>query len=116
MVFPSWFFNEKSGALSFSFNIGSPCFIVCLYGGYHNSMNLAGQFLKHFGIQKKAPDFRFLSEIMTALANIPYENATKILACRHVGMYGDKDRGLPLRMPDEVFGDYLCYGLGGTCF
>jgi len=43
-------------------------------------MNLAGQFLKHFGVQKKEPDFRFLSEIMTPKwgqkISLPFKNNT----------------------------------------
>ena len=54
----------------------------------------------------------YLRVITKAFSSLPYENATKMIKKK----VARENNLSPLRWPDEVFGDYLKYGAGGTCF
>lgn len=77
----------------------------------HRDAQTAEEFLRYFRLSKKEVGLSFLSEIVTAFSNLPYENVTKILKISE-GCRGDAR----LRLPAEVWRDYLKYKSGGTCF
>jgi len=54
---------------------------------------------------------RLLGKLCAALAEIPYENLTKIIRSNEVVTPASAKR-----FPDEVIEDYLDHGTGGTCF
>jgi arylamine N-acetyltransferase len=69
------------------------------------------RFLWKFGIDPvQAPDL-LAGAVTRAFKEIPYENLTKILKADSV-----INAGSALRYPDEVIGEYLKWGTGGTCF
>jgi arylamine N-acetyltransferase len=69
------------------------------------------RFLTHFDLRSRRPDLEYLSQLVYAFAQLPYENLTKILKNYRTG-----DPTSKLRMPDEVIEDHIRYGTGGTCF
>ena len=74
--------------------------------------NTVRNFLDHFGLGSSRATLPYLKAITKAFSSLPYENATKIIKKK-----ASLENNLsPLRWPDEVFGDYLKYGAGGTCF
>ena len=68
-------------------------------------------FLRHFGLDLRAPRAELLRDVIRHFARMPYENLTKIL--RH-DSEGDDARAL--RTPHIVVGDHARQGTGGTCF
>jgi len=66
------------------------------------------KFFKHFGLAKPKPNLEFLTHLTKALSHLPYENATKIIK--------KSEKAAQLRLPEELFEDYLQNGTGGTCF
>lgn len=64
--------------------------------------------LQRWGISGR-PSIQTLSKLLSAFADIPYENMTKIIRNDEPG----DDR---LRMPETLLGDFLRQGAGGTCF
>jgi hypothetical protein len=69
------------------------------------------KFLLTFGIRQDLHKGRLVELITAAFKHVPYENLTKILKADSV-----ISAGSALRYPDEVIGDYLKWGTGGTCF
>jgi len=67
-------------------------------------------FLSRFGISGNDPD-HLLLQVTTAFKEVPFENLTKILKADSVISASSAKRN-----PDEVIGDYLRWGTGGTCF
>ncbi len=67
-------------------------------------------FCRKYGI--RSTDRRSLiGQVATAFSLIPYENLTKIIKSD-----GVLDSSSAVRFPDEVIGDHLRWGTGGTCF
>jgi arylamine N-acetyltransferase len=83
-----------------------------------NEAILAG-FLRRTGIGLGRHSDRFVNVMAGAVAEavaeafklVPYENLTKILKASSV-----ISAASAMRYPDEVIGDYLTWGTGGTCF
>lgn len=72
---------------------------------------LLASFLAHFGLRPEAEPRRLLKQVVTAFANLPYENLTKIIKSREASVVRDARR-----LPDEVLADHWAFGTGGTCF
>ncbi len=73
---------------------------------------LSRAFLHHAGLARPCePDAAFLETITRSFARLPYENLTKIIK---ITKEGSPDRAL--RDPNEVLGDHVRLGTGGTCF
>ncbi|MCL2688423.1 MAG: hypothetical protein FWE57_01075 [Chitinispirillia bacterium] len=70
------------------------------------------KFLNKFGIdpQKSGVDL-LINSVGDAFSHVPYENLTKIIKAD--ALLHPKSA---MRYPDEVIGDYLRFGSGGTCF
>ena len=66
-------------------------------------------FAKHFQLDREGPEELLVESAATAFASLPYENLTKIL--KH-----DQEGGAARRGPEEVIGDHIRLGSGGTCF
>ena len=67
-------------------------------------------FLSRFNISGEDPD-RLLFQVTAAFKEVPFENLTKIIKADSV-----ISPSSARRHPDEVVGDYLRWGTGGTCF
>jgi hypothetical protein len=67
-------------------------------------------FLSRFGISDQGPE-SLLLQLTAAFKNVPFENLTKILKVSSVVSAASAKRH-----PDELIGDYLRWGTGGTCF
>jgi len=68
-------------------------------------------FLRHFRIDVTASPRALLGDIARAFARIPYENLTKILKESREGRSRTTKRGA-----EEVVGEHIRLGTGGTCF
>jgi len=75
-----------------------------------NGQLLAG-FQKHFGLSPGKAPGEALVEVARAFSRLPYENLTKIIKEAQL-----EHPGRSRRFPDEVIGDHLARGTGGTCF
>jgi hypothetical protein len=71
---------------------------------------MAGRFLARFNILGDDSE-RLLLQVTSAFKNLPFENLTKIIKADSV-ISASSAR----RHPDELIGDYLRFGTGGTCF
>lgn len=67
--------------------------------------------LEYFSLKPAGPLDVFLTGLMDRYTMIPYENLSKIVRRESTGMEEER-----LRLPEEVFQNYLERGLGGTCF
>jgi hypothetical protein len=67
-------------------------------------------FLSRFGITGEDP-VTLLPQVTAAFKDVPFENLTKIIKADTV-ISASSAR----RHPDELIGDYLRWGTGGTCF
>jgi arylamine N-acetyltransferase len=74
-------------------------------------MQLLNQFTTHFGIRPGGSKPKLLNEVASAFARLPYENITKIIKLQESGSPASARRS-----PDEVIGDHISWGTGGTCF
>jgi hypothetical protein len=72
---------------------------------------LLGRFFARFGIDPDLPRDHLLHRVTACFKFIPYENLTKILKADSV-----ISARSAMRYPDEVVGDFLKWGTGGTCF
>ena len=75
---------------------------------------ILGRFLNRSGISPCLHSDRLVNmvaEVAEAFKRVPYENLTKILKASSV-----ISARSAMRCPDEVIGDYLAWGTGGTCF
>ncbi|MFP4164657.1 MAG: hypothetical protein ACLFQB_10135 [Chitinispirillaceae bacterium] len=72
---------------------------------------LLEQFLDRFGIDRDALEGVLISSVAAAFSRIPYENLTKIIKSETI-----VSPRSAMRLPDELIGDYLRWGTGGTCF
>jgi arylamine N-acetyltransferase len=72
---------------------------------------ILARFLNRFGIDRCVHRDLLVNQVTGAFKNVPYENLTKILKAGSV-----ISAGSAMRFPDEVIGDYLKWGTGGTCF
>ena len=69
------------------------------------------RFLHRSGIGPGLDSNRLVNMVAEAFELVPYENLTKILKASSV-----ISAASAMRHPDEVIGDYLAWGAGGTCF
>jgi arylamine N-acetyltransferase len=69
------------------------------------------RFLTRFGIAPTLDRDILISRITNAFREVPYENLTKILKADAV-----ISATSAMRYPDELIGDFLRWGTGGTCF
>jgi arylamine N-acetyltransferase len=74
-------------------------------------MDVLQPFLKHFHIQADREPKQVLVDVVTAFSRLPYENITKIIKHAEKGS-PEKAR----RYPEEVIGNHIQWGTGGTCF
>ena len=72
---------------------------------------LLKRFLDRFGIDSRADVNTLITRVGSAFSHVPYENLTKIIKADAV-----VNPKSAMRYPDEVIGDYLRFGSGGTCF
>ncbi len=72
---------------------------------------LLPRFLGVFAIDPRSHQDVLIDKIANAFRQVPYENLTKILKADSV-----VSAASAMRHPDEVIGDYLKWGTGGTCF
>lgn len=79
------------------------------------SGKVLSRFLNRSGIGHDRPSRQLVNEVVEDIAEafklLPYENLTKILKAAAV-----ISAQSAMRYPDEVIGDYLAWGTGGTCF
>jgi arylamine N-acetyltransferase len=75
------------------------------------SMNILKAFISHFHIQTDRSPRQLLDEVVTAFSSLPYENITKIIKRAE---YGSAEKAR--RYSEEVIGDHIAWGSGGTCF
>jgi len=68
-------------------------------------------FLRRAGIDPNAAAAALIPQIAAAFSAVPYENLTKII--KTDALVNPRSA---MRLPDEVIGDYLRWGTGGTCF
>lgn len=78
---------------------------------YNAGMKVLMDFMGRFGIQPGASTRQLLESVVTAFASLPYENLTKIIKRAESGN-PEKAR----RYPEEVIGNHITWGAGGTCF
>jgi len=71
----------------------------------------ASAFFTRFGIDLEQHADMLLASITEAFKHVPYENLTKIIKADAV-----INASSAMRHPDEVIGDFLQWGTGGTCF
>jgi len=69
------------------------------------------RFLGRFGINPDDGVDTLIPKVASAFSFVPYENLTKIIKAD--ALVNPKSA---MRLPDEVIGDYLRWGTGGTCF
>jgi len=72
---------------------------------------LLATFCTRFGIGHSSGWISLVNKLVAAFTHVPYENLTKILKADSV-----ISAASAMRYPDEVIGDYLKWGSGGTCF
>jgi len=72
---------------------------------------ILARFLHRSGIGPGLDSNRLINMVAEAFKLVPYENLTKILKASSV-----ISAASAMRYPDEVIGDYLAWGTGGTCF
>jgi arylamine N-acetyltransferase len=72
---------------------------------------LLGRFCARFGIDPQLPGIARINQVAAAFACLPFENLTKIIKADRV-----TSPSSAMRYPDEVIGDFLRWGTGGTCF
>jgi arylamine N-acetyltransferase len=72
---------------------------------------LLDRFCQRYGIDPFSPESDRIVSIARAFSSLPYENLTKIIKADAV--VGPRSA---MRLPDEVIGDHLRWGTGGTCF
>ena len=72
---------------------------------------LLGRFCARFGIDPQAPKIALINQLASAFSSLPFENLTKIIKADSV-----TSPSSAMRHPDEVVGDFLKWGTGGTCF
>jgi arylamine N-acetyltransferase len=72
---------------------------------------ILARFLHRSGIGPGLDSNRLINMVAEAFKLVPYENLTKILKASSV-----ISAASAMRCPDEVIGDYLAWGTGGTCF
>jgi hypothetical protein len=75
------------------------------------SDEILARFLRRSGIGPGLHSDGFVTTVAEAFKHVPYENLTKILKASSV-----INAASAMRYPDEVIGDYLTWGTGGTCF
>jgi arylamine N-acetyltransferase len=68
-------------------------------------------FLQYFGLPPDGPPLAQLRNLVTAFAELPYENLTKIIKADACG-----SPGRARRYPVEVVSEHVAAGAGGTCF
>lgn len=68
-------------------------------------------FLQRNAIDLSLNKIQLLQRVADAFSRIPYENLTKII--KSEGVIHPRSA---MRYPDELLGDYLRWGTGGTCF
>jgi len=73
--------------------------------------DLTNRFFRKYRIDRNDTSTAVIQACAGAFARIPYENLTKIIKSDTV--VGPKSA---LRYPEEVLGDHLKWGTGGTCF
>ena len=77
-----------------------------------NDKILLKKFLKKFGIDPlRLGEDALIDSVGSAFSHVPYENLTKIIKADAL-----VNPRSAMRYPDEVIGDYLRFGSGGTCF
>ncbi len=69
------------------------------------------QFLHYFNIAPQMPHAEYLTKLLEAFTNLPYENISKIIKLNH--NFTSENR---IRLPEEVMEDHIRFHLGGTCF
>ena len=70
------------------------------------------EILAAFGLAKRPPDGRFLSDLFDAFNRaVPFESASKIVRDANVSVLADKPR-----TPEIFWAEHLELGAGGTCF
>ncbi len=70
-----------------------------------------GPFLAAFGISRHSPRIDLIDRVTKAFSRLPFENLTKIIKADSV-----TNPSSAMRYPDELLGDYMRWGTGGTCF
>lgn len=73
--------------------------------------DLLSRFCARFGINRESPKIALVNQIAATFARLPFENLTKIIKADSV-----TSPSSAMRYPDEVIGDFLKWGTGGTCF
>ena len=76
-----------------------------------SDMTVLESFLKRNAIDLSLNKVQLLQRVAEAFSRIPYENLTKII--KSEGVIHPRSA---MRYPDELIGDYLRWGTGGTCF
>ncbi len=75
------------------------------------SAEVLSRFQQHFRLGRPASPAERLQEVVSAFAQLPYENLTKVLKEGPRGCRQPRLRG-----PAEVIDDHIASGTGGTCF
>ena len=72
---------------------------------------ILARLLNKFGIDPVQHRDQLINRIAGAFKNVPFKNLTKILKAGAV-----ISAASAMRYPDELLGDFLKWGTGGTCF
>lgn len=75
------------------------------------SQDILTRFFERCGIDKTLHSSILIYRIAEVFSRIPYENLTKIIKTDSMVTPSSS-----MRYPDELIGDYLKWGTGGTCF
>jgi arylamine N-acetyltransferase len=78
---------------------------------YNAHMQVLMEFNAHFGLSAEGSHRQQLERLLTAFAELPYENITKIIKLAEAGCPERARRG-----PDEVIRNHIEWGTGGTCY
>jgi len=74
-------------------------------------MDVLQNFLQHFHVKTEGHPKQVLDEVVAAFSHLPYENITKIIKQAE---HGNPENAR--RYPEEVIGNHIKWGTGGTCF
>lgn len=76
-----------------------------------HDIEILARFLKKSGIEPAQQPEQLINRVAGAFKSIPFENLTKIIKADSV-----VSAASAMRHPDELLGDFLKWGTGGTCF
>ncbi len=77
----------------------------------HNQNTAVNRFMDFFRLKSQSPSVGFLQGILSAFANLPYENISKIINLNRNFLSSGH-----VRLPERIIDEHALYKFGGTCF